>query len=269
MKIWCALALGCVPVLAVAGIRLSGQRSLEEERSESVHSDTSDQSYVFMEYSHRDRPLQYAIGIWASGEAWYVRFDNSTRIERAGVGYPAILELKSGSIPASDVAALFHLVEKRGFFAMKNSRDDADPILSEDDVLSIRISMGGKVHTVHARPPSYISKDLREVVEAIKEKTTDLQEDSISGFFLRAEELDAMRVKRLKERYRFLSLAENELDEHPDVRRSISNPGRFVHVRSMDDTDVGEYTAGESFFFISVPGGEFEIRVFLRDAKER
>jgi hypothetical protein len=263
------LAAMIAVVAAALSTGFSDQKTPKVEEPMQLQADQSGRSCVWMKYSHRDRPLQYWIGIWETGEAWYLRFDNSNRIERDGIAYSRILESKSGKLPCGEVEVLLEFIDRKGFFDMETGWGDADPILSEDDIVTINVCKGEKVYSVHARPPSHISEALMEIVNVIRGKTPDLQEDGRGGVFLEAERLDETRANRLRETYQFLSLSEDEIDQHAHLERILSNPGEFVHAGSWKDAGIERYIGSNSFFFVSALGGEFEVGVFLRETTKR
>jgi hypothetical protein len=259
-----ALAAMIVVVAAALSTGLSDQKTPEVKETMQLQADQSGRSCVWMKYNHRDRPLQYWIGIWETGEAWYLRFDSSNRIERDAIVYSRILESKSGELPCREVEVLLELIDRKGFFDMETGWGDAGPILSEDDVVTISVCKGEKVHSVHARPPSHISEALMEIVNVIKGKAVDLQQDGRGGVFLEAERLDETRANRLREMYQFLSLSEDQLDQHVHLERILSNPGEFVHAGSWDDAGIERYISSNSFFFVSALGKDFQVKVFLK-----
>lgn len=258
----------CIIVLGVLSLHIG---FCNQERSRSCKgivrqpAHPSIQSYVWMDYHHRDRPLQYWIRIEKNGEVWYVQYDNFNRVQRDSITYPKILESKSGELSSSEVHALFELINRKGFFQMNtNYGGESEGILSEDDILTVQCKIEDKTKTVHARPPAFVPGPLSDIAIAIKEKISNLREDGKSGAFIKAEALDDTRAGALEERFEFNSLSEKELADHICLNVAVENPGQFVHVVPWRRAGIESYISKYAFFFVSTPNGKFQVNIFLR-----
>jgi hypothetical protein len=228
--------------------------------------ENSPSSYICMDYSHRDRPLQYWIRISESGDAWYVRYDNLNRVERDGIGYAKVLESKSGKLSSTEVQTLFELIDRKGFFQLKGSYSgEGTGVLSEDDILKVYLSLDEKTKVVYARPPSFIPEQLTDIVEAVKEKIPGLQEDGKCGVFLKAEALSELRAKSLREQFKLMAFSERKLKDHNYLKKAIENPGQFIHAGSWKNEEIDRYVNKYNFFFVSTLDGEFKIDIYLRE----
>jgi len=220
---------------------------------------------IWMDYTHRDRPLQYWIKIEKNGDVSYVRYDNLNRVERDGIAYPKVLESKSGRLSSTEVQTLFELINRKGFFQMKSSYSgEGGGVLSEDDILKVYVSLEETTKPVYARPPSFIPEQLTDIVEAVKVKIPGLQEDGKGGVFLKAEALSEPRAKSLGERFKFIAFSERNLKDLLFLRKAIENPGQFIHAGSWKKVEIDRYVSKYSFFFVLTTDGKFQIDVYLR-----
>ncbi len=225
---------------------------------------SSPSAYIWMDYIHRDRPLQYWIRIKASGDAWWVEYGDRRPAERGGVAYPRIFESKCGHLSPAEVKNLFDLIKRGGFFQMKDAYG-GEGMVSEDDILELCASIGGTVKTVYARPPSFIPKQLSEIVQAIKGVVGDLQEDKRFGAFFRGEKLDEARASSLASKFKFIPLSEEQFKDHPYLREAIESLGQFVYAGSGKDIYLNSPIKGHNFLLVATPEGKFQLDIYLRE----
>jgi len=259
-------ALVLIPSMVSSCTEFTQQRKSEGERNELTQREkprTTD--YIWMEYTHRDRPLQYWMRIAGSGDVWYLRYDTMNRIERGGTAYPRILECKSGRVSSEEIESLFELIEEKGFFREAKNQNEKLGVISEDDIAAVCVKHGDSIRTLRGRPPSHISPELQEIVASLRAKITDLQEDGRSGVFLKAKSLESDRVESLSDAFQFISYSEEQLEEVPYLSEAIKNPGQFVHAQSWGGAEIERYATTHSFFLVSSADGDFQIDVFVRD----
>ncbi len=228
--------------------------------------ESSPSSYIWMDYTHRDRPLQYWLRIKENGDAWWVRYSNLKPVQSDDVAYPRILESKSGRLPPEEVQALFDLIKTRGFFQMKKAYSGEEAgVVSEDDILELCANIEGAIKAVYARPPSFIPTQLSYIVQAIRAKVRGLQEDKRFGAFLRAEKLDEARAKSLENKLEFTAFSEKELKGHPYLWETIESPGQFVYAGSWKGMELNSPPSKHNFLLVSTPQGRFQIDIYLRE----
>jgi len=259
----------CSAVTAGAGLLQEKAAKGCQEGSDRT-TESSAQSYIWIDYTHRDRPLQYWMIVEGIGEVWYVRYDNQNRIERGGVTYPQVLESKSGSFPSGDIQTLFEFVEGEGLLELKSNYDgEGVETLSEDDILRVHANLRDETKSVTARPPSFCPERLANIVRVIQEMAAGLEEDGRYGVFLRAEALNEARAEKLRGKSEVFFLSEGEVKAHRVLGKTIENAGQFTYVGSWENTGIDRCIGTRNFIVVETSDGEFQIDIFLRERRSK
>jgi hypothetical protein len=169
-----------------------------------------------------------------------------------------VLMARNGKLSRKELDSLMSFIETTDFYDMKKRYEHEKELVCEGGFTTINVNFKDEYKSIYAHctlaPDNFyrIRDKLMETGESLA--------NELSGTFIRAEKLDARRVRGIKEKFEFISLS-GKIDKYPLLDEAVKEPGFFVHAASS--TEIDDFILeGYNYFFIQVDKKYYQINVF-------
>jgi hypothetical protein len=189
------------------------------------------------------------------------RISKSGDVEYVIFSSPVIYRYDSGKLSEEDMKELSEFLENSRFFDLKDvyyPYFEINEPYHTYDYFTISVYREGEIKTVYDYGSAAAPDSFYDVLSYLRKKVEPkLQNNPRYGIFIMAE--------RTKSKIDESILIDEDIGEYSLITQAISNPGWFIYVGSLDDTELDDYISSvKDDFYAIFKGEQFYIGVYER-----